>query len=254
VSGTFDHYAAYYDLLYADKPYAEEADFVAGLVRGAAPAARTVLELGCGTAAHAVELARRGFTVSGVDLSPGMIEGARERISRTGAAGVEVAVGDVRTVRLGRRFDAVVSLFHVVSYQTTNADLAATFQTAADHLDPGGAFLFDVWYGPAVLTDQPSVRVKRMSDARIDVLRLAEPVLHANTNVVDVNFTVLITDRGTGVVRELKEQHPMRYCFLPELEGALDVAGFRLERACEWLTGNALSVSTWNATVVAVKG
>ena len=46
------------------------------------------------------------------------------------------------------KVDAVVSLFHVVSYQTTNGRVLDMFRNARDHLEPGGLFLFDVWYGP----------------------------------------------------------------------------------------------------------
>ena len=58
-------------------------------------------------------------------------------------------------LRLAGTFDAVIALFHVVSYQTTEHDLRATFATAARHLNPGGVLLFDVWHGPAVLAQQP---------------------------------------------------------------------------------------------------
>ena len=68
---TFELYAAYYDLLYEDKRYDEEAQFVARLLREQAPHARSILELGCGTGKHALALARQGFSLTGVDLSPG---------------------------------------------------------------------------------------------------------------------------------------------------------------------------------------
>src|ERR1051325_10396521 len=77
---------------------------------------------------------------------------------------VRFVKGDARNVRLGRRFGAVISLFHVMSYQTTNEDLSASFITAREHLERGGIFLFDCWYGPGVLTDRPSVTVKHLSD------------------------------------------------------------------------------------------
>jgi ubiquinone/menaquinone biosynthesis C-methylase UbiE len=74
----FNLYAAYYDLLYPDKDYSAETEYVADLITEAAPA-QTVLDLGCGTGAHAFHFARRGFTVHGVDLSAEMIERAQRR-------------------------------------------------------------------------------------------------------------------------------------------------------------------------------
>ena len=96
-----------------------------------------------------------------------------------GAGHIQVAFsqGDIRAVRLGRTFDVVVALFHVTSYQTTNEDLAAATATAATHLEPGGAFLFDCWRGPAVLIQRPEVWVKRLDDDDISLTRVAEPGL-----------------------------------------------------------------------------
>ena len=181
---TFGSYAQYYDLLYRDKPYAAEAGHLHELLRAHAPGARALLELGCGTGAHAVALAALGYEIHGIDASATMLALAQPRAS----AVVSFALGDARTVRVPRRFDAVISLFHVMSYQTSNADLAAAFATARAHLEPGGTFVFDCWYGPAVLTDRPTVRTRAVEDDRIALTRTSEPALHAVRNVVDVRF------------------------------------------------------------------
>lgn len=77
----------------------------------------------------------------------------------------------------------MIALFHVISYQTTNEDVTAAFETARHYLNPGGVFIFDVWYGPTVLTERPSVRIKSMADDQTEIIRLAEPVLHPNENL-----------------------------------------------------------------------
>jgi SAM-dependent methyltransferase len=185
----FDAYAAYYDLLNRDKDYAAEAAYVDALLRKQRPATLRLLELGCGTGAHAEELARLGYTVTGVDLSPEMVARARARqqgLPAEIAQRLEFLTGDAQTVRVGRVFDAVVSLFHVFSYQTSNAALQSVFQTSAAHLQRGGLLCFDYWYGPAVLTQRPEVRVRRMEDERYSVQRLAEPEMHPSANRVRV--------------------------------------------------------------------
>ncbi|UCV06661.1 class I SAM-dependent DNA methyltransferase [Dechloromonas denitrificans] len=216
----FDVYARYYDLLYRDKDYASEAGFVAEQLRRHQPAGSRILELGCGTGIHAEYLARKGFHVHGVDLSAEMLVKAEARKASLPpeiAACLSFSQGDVRTVRVGAQFDAVVSLFHVMSYQNSNADLAAAFATAAQHLGPGGVFMFDYWYGPAVLLQKPEVRVKRLGDDQIEVLRIAEPVLRLAENVVDVNYSVIIKTKASCEVRQINETHSMRYLFLPEI-------------------------------------
>jgi hypothetical protein len=139
-----------------------------------------------------------------------------------------------------------------MSYQATNADLAAAFSTAAAHLRPGGLFLFDFWYGPAVLGQRPEVRVKRLSDDEIDVTRVAEPVLREVENQVDVNYTVFIQIKATGNVEQVRETHRMRYLSLPEL--ALLRAGTFEERATlAWMGEAPPSLQSWAAFQVLVR-
>jgi SAM-dependent methyltransferase len=159
--------------------------------------------------------------------------------------------GDVRAVRTGQIFDAVISLFHVLSYQTTNADLQAELATAAIHLKPGGLFLFDFWYGPAVLTDPPVVRVKRMQDEDLEVTRLAEPEVRSALNQVVVNYHVFLKNRHTGEVSEVREAHPMRYLFLPELELLLQGSDFELVNSGAWCTDRPAGTDSWYVHAVA---
>ena len=250
----FGAYSRYYDLLYRDKDYAAESGYVDGLIRQHAPAARTILELGCGTGAHAAGFAGLGYEVHGVDVSLGMLESARlrkENLEPKLAARLEFSSGDVRSFRSGRRFDVVTALFHVVSYQVTNESLHRTFATAAAHLAPGGIFVFDFWYGPAVLSDPPVVRVKRLEDAATRVLRVAEPTMHVNEDVVEVAYLVLVTDRATGHLEEISELHRMRYLFVPELRAYLGDAGLDVVHCSQWMSDAAPSAGSWNVVMVA---
>ncbi|HVO45837.1 MAG TPA: class I SAM-dependent methyltransferase [Steroidobacteraceae bacterium] len=251
MTGTFDAYAAYYDLLYRDKDYPGEARYVNSLLSRQGVTRGHILELGSGTGKHAEQLARLGHSVHGIDLSPPMVDRARERIPADLRASLRFDVGDVRRARLASRFDAVIALFHVASYQTANEDLGAMIETAATHLREGGVFLFDFWYGPGVLTDPPAVRVRRLEDARVRITRTAEPTLHPNENVVDVNYTVWVRQESTGAVEEIRETHRMRYLFLPELRLMLQAAGLQLVQSEEWISGKELTCASWQAVVTA---
>lgn len=249
MSGVFDNYADYYDLLYRDKDYAGEALYVQSLLTRHGTVRGTLLDLGCGTGRHAVELTRLGYSVFGIDASARMIAHARARTPPELESRLAFATGDARSVRLGRRFDAVVALFHVASYQTANEDLAAMLATVREHLAPAGAFVCDFWYGPAVLTDPPEVRVKTVADAYGPVTRTAEPVVLPGDNCVEVNYT-LRAGRPDGEVTELRETHRVRYLFLPELRWLLAGAGLQLETAEKWM-GGELDLGSWNAVLTA---
>ena len=241
----FNEYARYYDLLYRDKDYTAEAEYVHGLIQAQAPGAKSILNLGCGSGRHDRCLTELGYTVTGVDLSKEMLSAARNAAADN--ASLEYVQGDVRTVRLAHSFDVVISLFHVMSYQVSNDDLLAAFATAHSHLKPGGTFIFDCWYGPGVLTDPPTVRVKELEDDVITVTRIAQPVMHPNENVVDVNYRVFLRDKASGTVREIVETHRMRYLFHPEVNLMLTMSGFEPQTSEEWLSAVPLSMSSWNA-------
>ena len=249
----FNNYARYYDLLYRDKDYTAEAEFIDRLIQSKAPNTNTILELGCGTGNHALLLAKAGYHLHGVDLSAEMLKYAQARCDRLEpelAAKLQFSCGDLRQIRLNLKFDAILSLFHVISYQTTNEDLLAALATVKTHLNPGGIFIFDVWYGPAVLSDPPVVRIKRLEDQSIQVTRIAEPIMHPNENLVDVNYQVFIKDKNSGAIDELTETHRMRYLFRTELELLLSQLQMQIIEDGEWLTNAPPGLNTWGVYFV----
>jgi SAM-dependent methyltransferase len=256
MSGVFDAYAQYYDLLYRDKDYSTESEFVTECIRRAAPDASRILELGCGTGAHAAQLAQMGYEIHGVDMSAEMLyraEARKAQLSAEVAERLSFSQGDVRSVRTGQLFDVVISLFHVISYQATNEDLENTFETAAIHLPEGGIFLFDFWYGPAVMSQRPELRIKRMENDKIRVTRIAEPLVHENEKCVDVHYDIFIERRDSGEISHISEKHKMRYIFLAELERLLDSGGWSNHQVFEWLTSDVPDDNSWSAFAIATR-
>ena len=249
--GIFDAYAAYYDLLYRDKDYAGEADYVHDLIQRHRPGTRDVLELGCGTGGHAVCLAGHGYRITGIDRSESMVRKARDRAARLTTGRPEFLVGDLRDFRAGNSFDVVLALFHVMSYQTGNNELQAAMTTAATHLRPGGLFIFDCWYGPGVLTDPPATRVRRLQGDGVTVTRIAEPIHFPNENRVDVSYEVIV--EGKLGLQRIRELHAMRYLFTPEVDLLLEEAGLRRLALLEWQGNGPPSILSWNACFVATR-
>lgn len=251
----FGSYSRYYDLLYRDKDYRGEAAYVDSLIKRHKQGPQRILDLGCGTGRHDVFLSRLGHELTGVDLSQEMLEVAKAEAQRFEGPGraPTFSQGDVRTLRLGKTFDVVVSLFHVMSYQTKNSDLLDALTTIKEHLQPGGLFVFDAWYGPAVLSDPPSVRVKRLENDEIAVTRLAEPVVHANDSLVDVNYHVFVKDKRSGAVEEIRETHTMRYLFLPEIKLACEKVGLALSEFRTWMAEGEPGVHSWNVVFLGTR-
>ncbi len=217
-------YADCYDTLYADKEYDRECDFIEQILRRCTRPVVTVLDIGCGTGGHAIRLAGRGYTVVGVDRSQHMLSIARRKAE---AAGVDVRFEcqDARQLQLGQTFDAAVAMFAVMSYQTTDDDLAAVCAGVRRHLDPGGVFCFDAWHGPGVLSDPPQPRLRRVEVDDRRIVRFTQPEMDDTRPLVATRF-YLLEIVGDRVVRELDECHWMRYLFPREIACLLEAAGF----------------------------
>jgi SAM-dependent methyltransferase len=226
--------ARYYDALYSAKDYAAEVDYVCSLLQKHAPHAGSVLDLGCGTGRHARLLAEKEFNVVGVDRSQQML--SRAQTLRNSAPPhirdrLSFLECDIVKLRLDAQFDAVVALFHVMSYQTSNEALSAAIATAKVHLRSRGVFIFDCWYGPGVLRDPPIARLRRIDEGARRVVRVAEPKLLVDENVVDVNYQFITMDSISGTWEEFHETHRMRYFFRSDMFLLLESRGF-LPLAC----------------------
>ena len=243
-------YSSIYDTMYAGKDYAGECDYLEKLFKSAGVKPRTILDLGCGTGSHAVPLAKRGYRVTGVDLSPGMLAAARRKAGEAGAS-VEFRRGDISRMRPVGRFDAVICMFAVMGYQLENERVAAACRLARRSLKPGGIFVFDCWYGSGVLTCPPGKRRREVPGGPGErIIRYTTPQLDALSHTVRVHFRVRRVARGRS--SEHEELHVTRFFFPQEIKYYLSQAGFKKIDIYPFMeTGRKISPSDWNMAVAA---
>ncbi|MDR1874825.1 MAG: class I SAM-dependent methyltransferase [Synergistaceae bacterium] len=244
----FGDYSKYYDLLYQDKDYEGEARYVDTLIKKYLPAAHSMLEFGCGTGRYTREFARLGYSVHGVDFSENMLAEAKKKSGNI--EGLRFSCGDMRSIRLREEFDVVVALFHVLSYQTTDQDVLDALKTVREHVAPGGIAVLDFWYGPAVLTQQPQVRVKEVSDGNLNVTRIAQPILYPNENIVRIDYDAFIESKTDMRINKISESHYMRYFFIPELSLIWKSVPLEMLSIEAWMTDDKPGTNSW--AVVAV--
>ena len=246
----FDFYSQYYDLFYKDKQYSKEVDYVDRLIcKYRKYKIKNILDIGCGTGIHAQYLSRKGYGVDGVDLSKKMIEIAKNRFKKDSS----FYVGDGAKFKINKKYDVIVSLFHVINYYTTNKKIQQAFNNASEHLEKNGLFIFDTWYGPGVISDLPTVKVKELENSKIKVTRIAKPKIYPNDNRVDVNYKIIIVNKNNNKISEINEKHQIRYFFKTELTDFLTNAGFELLEFKEWLTGRKPGFNTWGVCFVGRK-
>jgi SAM-dependent methyltransferase len=225
----FDLYARFYDL--------DLGGFDADLLMVQQFAARCgspVLELACGTGRVLLPLARQGYQVTGVDISPAMLEVARHKVAAEGLADrITLVEGDMRDFALDGRFNlafvAVNSFMHIL---TTDDQLAA-LACIRRHLNPGGLLLIDL-FNPdlgSLLDARGQVHMdKTMTDPETGhrLVRFHTRTVDLGQQTQQITFIVDEVD-GDGQVRRTLFPFSMRYLFRPELELLLRHAGFTVE-------------------------
>jgi SAM-dependent methyltransferase len=235
----FDTYSHYYDLLYKDKNYFEESEYIKNLLSNNGMINGDILEFGSGTGKHGILLSKYGYKVHGIEKSPKMIAKAKKK------DGFTFQQGDITSINLNKEYDAVVALFHVISYQTTNEKLQMVFANAAKHLKKEGLFIFDFWFSPAIYKQVPSVRIKRMRDEEVEITRVAEPKMYNNENKVEVKYTIFAKNLKNNHIETFEEVHPMRHFSLSEFEILAAKYGFNCIQTEEFLTRKKVSENTW---------
>lgn len=136
MTGVFADYARYYDALYSGKDYEAEALYFHLLIQKYGELeTRKILEFGAGTGKHQLAFTQLGYSAEAVEPS--------QEMCKIGTiAGARIRPGDFQSYRHPEKVDAVLALFHVVSYLTADEDLLRAFENARSHLVRGGFVCF----------------------------------------------------------------------------------------------------------------
>ena len=250
----FQKYAQYYDLLYQDKDYQSESDYVISLINKFQKETKKILEFGSGSGIHGKMLANSGFEVLGIEKSQEMIDlGSLSTSSNEQGGNFSCMQGDCTNTFIGDDFDAVISLFHVLSYQTTNNDVLDMLKNAQRQLNQGGIFILDYWFAPAVWNIGPGLRVKTVKDNDLTITRIAEPESLKEQNIVKVHYQTFIEDSKAANIFKIEETHDMRAFEKEEIIEFCNETGFVLIHSEEWLSSFPPSNKTWGVCSILQK-
>jgi SAM-dependent methyltransferase len=247
-------YADQYDQLYTEKNYNSECDLVEEAFRLlTSKAPTTLLDVGCGTGGHAIELASRGYEVTGIDLSQAMLDLAVGKAAALSDNNRPAFLqGDARDFNTGQSYDAAIMMFAVVGYLTSNDDVLSGLRNIRKQLKIGAPFLCDFWYGPSVLSVRPTDRIREIPTKGGRVIRAASTTLDILHHTADVTFKLWTLD-GDRLISETHETHRMRYFFPQEFTLFLKSAGFQLKTMTAFPSlSTQLSEQSWNALAVAI--
>jgi ubiquinone/menaquinone biosynthesis C-methylase UbiE len=211
---------------------------------GVEPGAR-ILDLACGHGRHSLELARRGYRVTGLDLSAPSLEVARQR---AGADGLTVEFGecDMRDIPFEDEFDAVVNLFTAFGYFENEAEDERVLAAVARALHTGGVFLLDTIHPPWVYRHFDAREWDEHDDGTIFLQDRSLDLLRGRSEAVWVAV------RPDGTRSELR--HSVRLYTLADLASMLTRAGLAVERTYGGFDGSELGIDSNRLIVLARKG
>ena len=219
--GDYANAAEFYDLLYCgEKDYEAEARLLADLIRSSDPEAKSVLDVGCGTGTHARHLLDQGFEVDGVDLEPAFVEIASEKCPEG-----RYRVGDMRTLDLPERYDAVLCLFSAIGYVVHEEALMETLKSLARHVKPGGVLMVDPWFEPGELTDGWITTLVAQGE-EATASRMSRTVIEATVSRLEFEYLI---GTAKGIERR-SEVHELGLFTRHQMEAAFAAAGLSVER------------------------
>ncbi len=195
--------AAVYDLLTDDYDYPAWADYYLALLRRAGVAPESLCDCACGTGSLSAEFAGRGLRVTGVDISPEMLEVAAAKARARGLQ-IRFACQDMAKLALPRPVDAIVCGCDGVNYLTTDNRVRAFFRSAREALRPGGALAFDI-SSPHKLRDVLGDAF--YGEERDEVAYLWQNSLEGDVVTMDLTFFLREAD---GRYRREAETHRQR--------------------------------------------
>jgi len=242
---SFELFAKYYDLIYRDKDYEREVTFIEEIFK-TFHKPKKILEIGCGTGNYTKILHRKGYEITGLDISENMLKIAKKKCA------CDFLFGDIRDVSINDKFDACIAMFSVMGYITENSDIVKALSNIHRHLDPNGLFVFDVWNGLAVLRILPELRVKEVENDEIKILRIAYPDLKVFNHICEVNYKLYILDKINHTFDEFDETHVVRFYFPQEIKLLLEKGGFEVLKMCPFLDpSGSVDETVWNIAVIA---
>ena len=229
---TYGKFAKYYDFEYEELvDYDREVRFLEAVFRKFLPTKpAAILDLGCGTGSHAIRLARRGYRVTGLDLSRGQIANARRK-AKDAEVTVRFVLADMSRFELDSTFDVALSLFGGFGYLLKTRDVVRCFRTVLRHLAPGGLFAFEFLHSPGA-RPPPYQSWLHRAGSDVEMVRISEARFNRRTRLLPIEFRFFVL-KGKRVLERFTERHTLRTYTEPEMQRLLRRGGFELVKAYE---------------------
>lgn len=210
----FSNYAEMYDSLYLDRPYNNEINYLHSIIEENCSPNASIMDLGCGTGIHALQLAKFGFQLTGIDISPEMLRIANHKLlefNQNQKLECEFLFGDILSMNSNKKYDVVISMFHVMNFFLTDVNFSAVVTRVYELLKKDGIFIFDTWNGNSVTGESFESRSKEFEFRNQKYLRTTDYTHDSRSRIVDVKFEFYNINEKKIEVSEFNENHKVRY-------------------------------------------
>ncbi len=218
----YQAFAELYDELMNDVDYESWAEYYTRLLSVYGIRGGKICECACGTGSMTMPLQRRGFSMTGVDISQEMLWQAAQKSRKRGYT-IPFVRQDMRALNLHKPMDAVLATCDGVNYLLTEDDLASFFRAAYRAVRPGGAFIFDV-STPHKLRNVLCGGL--LGEDRDNITYIWQNTWHEKQQTVEMDLTFFVREKD-GMYRRIDEEQRQRAWEMQALKENLWHAGFR---------------------------
>jgi ubiquinone/menaquinone biosynthesis C-methylase UbiE len=213
--------------LYASGDYPQYsqhiAEYLPGLFTKLDFQPKTILDVACGEGTFAIEMAKQGYKVTGIDQSPEMLTLARRK-ARNEKIKLNLHKMDMRQIKFNKTFDLATSWFDSLNYILEINDLESTFEKIAQVLTDSGWFIFDMntIYWLVTLAQRYACVLERDTT---DIFQVHRHAYDYERRIASFNITGFVKDKGRWL-RRIDETHKERGYTIDEIRRCLKAAGF----------------------------
>ncbi len=218
---SYTDFAYIYDNL-IDQDYEKWADYIEEIFKKHGAKPKLVLDLGCGTGSITNILAKRGYDMIGVDLSPDMLNVARDKAMEEGSD-VLYLCQDIREFELYGTVDAIICTLDVLNYITDPEDLGHVFALVKNYLNPDGIFIFDI------NTEHKLKNVLGNNTFINDENGIFYTWENEYSENISNQYLTFFAENEDGLYERFDENHVQRAYSIEEIRGKLNVNKLSLE-------------------------
>ena len=214
-------YSLLYDVIYSKKNYKAEANFISQIIKKFHSPNINILDIGCGTGEHTLELLKKGYKVTGIDLSNEMLKIAKKKLLSNKLFSNNLFNLNAYNVnKLGVKFNVILMMFNVIGYLD---DVQFFFEKLKDCLEPNALIFFDYWSEKALKKNPPKTTKKDFLYNDFKATRISKGKIIKNKVKVDLILNIIKENK----TKSFDETHNVGFYDIRSLVKTIQKFGYK---------------------------